>query len=187
LSGVLVTGGAGYIGSHAVKALVAEGERVVIYDDLSAGHREAARRAGGGSTPLVEGDIRDTERVRQTIQEHDLDAVMHFAAWRSVGDSVRDPAGYYRNNVLGALSVLQAMVAARARRFVFSSTAKVSPELLDPRDGERFRRTEHRGRKTGLANSGDRDASLPRARGESDDATTSEGRPRREGLELVGP
>jgi len=125
VSGVLVTGGAGYIGSHAVKALVASGERVVIYDNLTAGHREAAQRAGAGAASLVEGDIRDTDRLRETIRANDLDAVMHFAAWLSVADSVRDPAGYYGNNVLGALSVLDAMVAAGARHLVFSSTAAV--------------------------------------------------------------
>ncbi len=125
MSGVLVTGGAGYIGSHAVKALAGHGERVVIYDNLSAGHREAARQAGGESTPLVEGDIRDLTRMVEVIREYDLDAVMHFAAWLSVGDSVRDPAGYYRNNVVGALSVLDAMVVTGARHLVFSSTAAV--------------------------------------------------------------
>lgn len=125
MSAVLVTGGAGYIGSHAVKALVNTGHQVVIYDDLSAGHREAARAAGGGSAQLVEGDIGDTQRVLETIRAHGVDAVMHFAAWLSVPDSVRNPAGYYRNNVAGALSVLDAMVTAGIKRFVFSSTAAV--------------------------------------------------------------
>lgn len=125
MSGVLVTGGAGYIGSHAVKALTGSGERVVVYDNLSAGHREAARLAGGDKVELVEGDIRDAARVEETIRSRGLDAVMHFAAWLSVGDSVRDPAGYYRNNVLGALAVLDGMMAAGARHFVFSSTAAV--------------------------------------------------------------
>ena len=131
MSGVLVTGGAGYIGSHAVKALVRAGHRVVIYDDLSAGHREAARRAGGEATTLIEGDIGDAARVRETIAAHNLDAVLHFAAWLSVGDSVRNPAGYYRNNVIGTLSVLDAMVANGARHLVFSSTAAVfgNPEV----------------------------------------------------------
>jgi UDP-glucose 4-epimerase len=125
VSGVLVTGGAGYIGSHAVKALVRAGHRVVMYDDLSEGHREAALRAGGAGSILVEGDVADTARVRDAIRSYNLDAVMHFAAWLSVGDSVRNPAGYYRNNVLGALSVLDAMTAAGAKHFVFSSTAAV--------------------------------------------------------------
>ena len=125
MSGVLVTGGAGYIGSHAVKSLVRDGERVVIYDDLSAGHRTAARRAGGEAARLVEGDIRDTALLTTVLRDNGLDAVMHFAAWLSVGDSVRDPSGYYRNNVVGALSVLDAMVAAGVKHFVFSSTAAV--------------------------------------------------------------
>jgi UDP-glucose-4-epimerase GalE len=125
MSTVLVTGGAGYIGSHAVKVLRKAGHRVVVYDNLSAGHREAAFRAGGGTAELVEGDIGDTARVRKAIETHGVDSVMHFAAWLSVPDSVRDPAGYYRNNVLGALSVLDAMIATGTRHFVFSSTCAV--------------------------------------------------------------
>jgi len=121
MGNVLVTGGAGYIGSHAVKALNAAGHHVTVYDDLSAGHREAARFA----QDFVEGDILDTVRLRRALQDHGCDAVMHFAAWLSVGDSVRDPAGYYRNNVLGALSVLDAMVAEEVPHLVFSSTAAV--------------------------------------------------------------
>jgi UDP-glucose 4-epimerase len=118
---VLVTGGAGYIGSHAVKALRARGSRVVVYDDLSAGHREATRHASS----LVVGDIQDTARLRAALRDHQVDAVMHFAAWLSVGDSVRNPAGYYRNNVVGALSVFDAMIAENVRHLVFSSTAAV--------------------------------------------------------------
>jgi UDP-glucose 4-epimerase len=117
---ILVTGGAGYIGSHTVKALRAAGRDVVIYDNLSAGHREAARRAGA---PLEDGDIRDSSRVREVITAHDVDAVLHFAAWLSVPDSVKDPAGYYDNNVAGAMSVLRAMIGTPASRFIFSSTA----------------------------------------------------------------
>jgi UDP-glucose-4-epimerase GalE len=94
---------------------------VVVYDDFSAGHREAARHASA----LVPGNIHDTAQLRAAMREHQVDAVMHFAAWLSVGDSVRDPAGYYRNNVVGALSVLDAMVAEKVRFLVFSSTAAV--------------------------------------------------------------
>jgi UDP-glucose-4-epimerase GalE len=104
-----------------VKALREQGARVVVYDNLSAGHREAARHASA----LVVGDIHDVARMRGAIREHQVDAVMHFAAWLSVGDSVRDPAGYYRNNVVGALSVLDAMVAEQVPFIVFSSTAAV--------------------------------------------------------------
>jgi UDP-glucose 4-epimerase len=121
MSAVLVTGGAGYIGSHAVKALARQGTEVVVFDDFSAGHRAAIR----GAKAVVVGDIHDGERLRATIREHRVDAVMHFAAWLSVGDSVTDPSGYYHNNVAGALSVLDAMVAEQVRRFVFSSTAAV--------------------------------------------------------------
>jgi UDP-glucose-4-epimerase GalE len=125
MSSVLVTGGAGYIGSHAVRALVTAGHRVTVYDNLSAGHREAAERAGGGAATVVEGDIGDTARLLATLRAHEVNAVMHFAAWLSVSDSVRDPAGYYRNNVAGTLSVLDAMVAAATPHLVFSSTAAV--------------------------------------------------------------
>jgi UDP-glucose 4-epimerase len=117
---VLVTGGAGYIGSHAVKALGAAGRTVVVYDNLSAGHRAAVR-----GVELVEGDIHDGARLRDVMRSRGVDAVMHFAAWLSVVDSVKDPSGYYRNNVLGALTVLDAMVAEGVPHFVFSSTAAV--------------------------------------------------------------
>lgn len=124
--GVLVTGGAGYVGSHAVKALRAAGYRVAIYDNLSAGHREAALGA-----PLIEGDIRDTEAVRAALRETGAAAVMHFAAWLNVGDSVSDPVGYYRNNVVGTLATLEAMAVERCGRFVFSSTCAVYGEPVE--------------------------------------------------------
>jgi len=131
LSTVLVTGGAGYIGSHAVKALVKAGNQVVIYDNLSAGHREAAALAAGDAGTLIVADVGDTARVRQVMAEHEIESVMHFAAWLSVSDSVRDPAGYYHNNVMGALSVLEAMVAAGVKHFVFSSTAAVFGNAIE--------------------------------------------------------
>jgi UDP-glucose-4-epimerase GalE len=121
MPGVLVTGGAGYIGSHAVKVLAARGERVVVYDNFSAGHADAVPAA----TAVVTGDIHDTGMLRDVLAAHDIDAVMHFAAWLSVGESVKDPAGYYRNNVGGALSVLDAMVSGGVNHLVFSSTAAV--------------------------------------------------------------
>lgn len=125
MSAVLVTGGAGYIGSHAVRELVRAGHDVAVYDNLSAGHRPAAEAALGGSGAVIEGDIKDTARLARTLRERRIDAVMHFAALLSVGDSVRDPLGYYGTNVTGALSVLQAMVDAKVSSFVFSSTAAV--------------------------------------------------------------
>jgi UDP-glucose-4-epimerase GalE len=120
---VLVTGGAGYVGSHAAKALRRAGYRVVIYDNLCAGHRQAVLGA-----PLIEGDIADVDAVRRAIRESGASAVMHFAAWLSVGDSVKDPAGYYRNNVVGTLGTLEAMAAEGCRQFVFSSTCAVYGE-----------------------------------------------------------
>ena len=112
---VLVTGGAGYIGSHAAKALRRAGYRTVIYDNLSAGHREATLGA-----PLIEGDIRDVDAVRRALRESGASAVMHFAAWLIVSDSVSDPVGYYRNNVAGTLGTLAAMAAEGVTQFVFS-------------------------------------------------------------------
>lgn len=120
---VLVTGGAGYIGSHTVKALRRAGHRVVIYDDLSAGHEAAALGA-----PLVRGDIGDVAAVRRAIRESGATSVMHFAAWLAVADSVSDPAGYYRNNVVGTLGTLEAMAAEGCKHFVFSSTCAVYGE-----------------------------------------------------------
>jgi UDP-glucose-4-epimerase GalE len=120
---VLVTGGAGYIGSHTAKALARAGHRVVIYDNLSAGHGEAALGA-----PLIEGDVCDVDAMRRAIRESGASAVVHFAAWLSVFDSVRDPIGYYRNNVVGAISTLEAMAAEQCHVFVFSSTCAVYGE-----------------------------------------------------------
>ena len=120
---VLVTGGAGYIGSHTAKALRLAGYPVVIFDNLSAGHREAALGA-----PLVEGDIRDVDAVRRAIRDTGAAAVMHFAARLIVFESMTDPAGYYDNNVRGTLATLEAMAAERCGAFVFSSTCAVYGE-----------------------------------------------------------
>jgi UDP-glucose-4-epimerase GalE len=114
---VLVTGGAGYIGSHAAKALATAGHTVVVLDDLSAGHVEATR-----GLPLVRARVHDTAVVRRALSEHRIDAVMHFAAWLAVGESVRHPGKYYENNVVGSLALLDAMVAEGVDRLVFSST-----------------------------------------------------------------
>jgi UDP-glucose-4-epimerase GalE len=114
---VLVTGGAGYIGSHAARTLARAGYGVVIFDSLVAGHREAV-----GALPFVQGDIADVNAVRRVLREHRIGAVMHFAAFLDVGESVREPARYYRNNVVGTLGVLEAMAAEGVSTFVFSST-----------------------------------------------------------------
>jgi UDP-glucose-4-epimerase GalE len=123
---VLVTGGAGYIGSHGAKALAQAGYGVVVYDNLVAGHRDAVRYG-----PLVEGDITDLEAVRRALRDHRIRAVMHFAAFLDVGESVREPSKYYRNNVTGALTVLEAMSLEQVSLFVFSSTCATYGEPLE--------------------------------------------------------
>ena len=125
-SAVLVTGGAGYIGSHAAKALRRAGYDVVVYDNLVAGHRQAARVG-----TFVEGDILDLDAVRHALRRHGVSAVMHFAAFLDVGESVREPARYYRNNVMGALTVLEAMAAESVGTFVFSSTCATYGEPIE--------------------------------------------------------
>ncbi|HKR37542.1 MAG TPA: UDP-glucose 4-epimerase GalE [Steroidobacteraceae bacterium] len=114
---VLVTGGAGYVGSHALQLLRDSGIRCVVLDNLSRGHRELA-----GDAPLVVGDIADPDVVTRVLREHDVDAVMHFAAYAYVGESVQQPDIYYRNNVAGTLNLLECLVRHGVRRFVFSST-----------------------------------------------------------------
>ncbi len=114
---VLVTGGAGYIGSHACKALARAGFKPVVYDNLSYGH-EAAVRWG----PFELGDILDSQRLSEVCERHRPVAVMHFAAFAYVGESVVDPAKYYHNNVVGSLTLLETMRACGVRKIVFSST-----------------------------------------------------------------
>jgi UDP-glucose 4-epimerase len=120
---VLVTGGAGYIGSHTVAELRAHGEDVVVIDQLGTGHRGAVL-----GVPFYEIDIRDEQAVQDIVKRHDVDAVIHFAASSLVGESVRDPLKYYANNVAGTQQLLSALVAAGVRRFVLSSTAAVYGE-----------------------------------------------------------
>jgi UDP-glucose-4-epimerase GalE len=114
---VLVTGGAGYIGSHACKILARAGYQPIVFDNLSRGHREAVRWG-----PLIEGDLADPERLVMALQTHRVSAVMHFAAYAYVGESVADPALYYRNNLAGTLSLLEATRQAGVDKIVFSST-----------------------------------------------------------------
>ena len=126
-SSVFVTGGAGYIGSHAVKALAATGHDVWVFDNLSAGHAESVARIQAAypdrRITLITGDITDRAAIADAMRVASPAAVMHFAARLSVGESMREPARYYQTNVVGTLGVLEAMAACDVRHFVFSSTA----------------------------------------------------------------
>jgi UDP-glucose 4-epimerase len=119
-STILVTGGAGYIGSHAVLALNQAGYDVIVLDNLSYGHREIVEEVL--KVKLIVGDISDRALLDEIFTTHKITAVMHFAAFIAVGESVSDPGKYYRNNVAGTLTLLEAMVAASINTFVFSST-----------------------------------------------------------------
>jgi UDP-glucose-4-epimerase GalE len=114
---VLVTGGAGYVGSHAAKLLAERGHDVVVVDNLAEGHRAAV-----GKLPIVEADLLDREQLVSVMERNRIEAVMHFAALAYVGVSVREPARYYHNNIVGTLSLLDAMRDADVGKIVFSST-----------------------------------------------------------------
>jgi UDP-glucose 4-epimerase len=118
---ILVTGGAGYIGSHMVYELVDAGERVVVLDNLSTGHRWAVAEG----VPLIVGESGDQPLVTRLIRDHGVDAIIHFAASLVVPDSVRDPLGYYRNNTVNSRALIECAVNSGVRHFIFSSTAAV--------------------------------------------------------------
>jgi UDP-glucose 4-epimerase len=117
----LVTGGAGYIGSHMVHALLAAGERVVVLDNLSTGFKWAIAKG----VPLVVGETGDEALVARLIAEHEVDAIIHFAASIVVPDSVSNPLGYYRNNTVNSRSLIECAVKGGVKAFIFSSTAAV--------------------------------------------------------------
>jgi UDP-glucose 4-epimerase len=131
---VLVTGGAGYIGSHMVHALVDAGEPVVVLDNLSTGFDWALPKG----VPLIVSDVGDHPRVAALIAEHRVDAVIHFAASIVVPDSVRDPLGYYRNNTVNSRALIESAVKGGVRHFIFSSTAAVygNPERVPVREDD---------------------------------------------------
>jgi UDP-arabinose 4-epimerase len=127
MSKILVAGGAGYIGSHVCKALAAAGCVPVAYDNLIRGHAWAVKWG-----PLIEGNIADTALLKQVLRMHDIHVVMHLAAYAYVGESMKDPGKYFRNNVAGTISLLDAMVATGTRYLVLSSTCATYglPEVL---------------------------------------------------------
>ncbi|HWQ21569.1 MAG TPA: UDP-glucose 4-epimerase GalE, partial [Clostridia bacterium] len=121
---VLVTGGAGYIGSHTVRRLVRNGYQVAVFDNLSKGHRWAVPR----DVPIIVGDVADTAYVAMTMRQFHVTSVIHFAAFSLVGESMIEPRAYYANNVIGTLRLLDAMRTADVDRIVFSSSAAVYGE-----------------------------------------------------------
>ena len=118
---ILVTGGAGYIGSHTVLQLLAAGNSVVVVDNLYSGHQWAVPR----QAVFYQGDIHDRKRISQILEQHEIEAVMHFAAHTVVPESVRNPSKYYHNNVLGSLHLIEACIEQGVTQFIFSSSAAV--------------------------------------------------------------
>jgi UDP-glucose 4-epimerase len=123
---ILVVGGAGYIGSHMVKDLLKAGYGVITLDDFSTGHRELLP---GGK--LFEGNLGDTKLLNKIFSKHQISAVMHFAAYSLVGDSMQNPLAYYRNNIAGTIELLAGMVRHNVKYFIFSSSAAVYGEPLE--------------------------------------------------------
>ncbi len=120
---ILVTGGAGYIGSHAVLSLQKAGYKVIVFDNLSYGHPEIIKDVL--KAELIVGDTNDRPLLDELFSTRNIDAVMHFAAFIAVGESVKNPGIYYQNNVVGTLTLLEAMMAANIKQFVFSSTCAI--------------------------------------------------------------
>ncbi len=123
MSAILVTGGAGYIGSHVVKELLHRNYHPIVFDNLQTGHRNAAK-----DFLLIEGDLSDQKKLKETFQSHPIDAVMHFAADSLVGESVQNPVKYFNNNVKSGLKLIEMMEAFEVRKFIFSSSAAVYGE-----------------------------------------------------------
>lgn len=132
---ILLTGGAGYIGSHTAVVLIQEGHEVIIFDNFSNSKRSVLNRLEkitGKSIVCIDGDIRNLSLVKQTLQNYKIDAVLHFAGLKAVGESVKEPLMYYENNVGGTISLLQAMKHCQVKTIVFSSSATVygTPQYL---------------------------------------------------------
>jgi UDP-glucose 4-epimerase len=130
---ILVTGGAGYIGSHTARLLRERGDFVVVFDSLEHGYRQAI-----GDLPLIVGNTADGKLLKQVIGDHKLEAVVHFAAYKAAGESMTAPAKYFDNNVHGSLSLMQAAVETGVRKFVFSSTAAIygTPRTLPVKESD---------------------------------------------------
>jgi len=120
---VLITGGAGYIGSHVVKELPRQGYQPIVYDNLQTGHRKSVRNA-----LFIEGDLADSEKLRKTFHSYSIDAIMHFAADCLVGESVENPLKYFKNNVKNSIQLIETMDEFDIKKFIFSSSAAVYGE-----------------------------------------------------------
>ncbi len=120
---ILVIGGAGYIGSHMVRCLLQHGEDVLVMDNLGNGHRDALLGA-----KLIEADLRQREQLDRLLHDHAVECIIHFAAYASVGDSVKNPSKYYENNVAGCFNLLEAMRTHKINKLIFSSSAAVYGE-----------------------------------------------------------
>lgn len=133
---ILVTGGAGYIGSHIVQRLIEDKRQVVVFDNLSTGHREAVHP----EAVFVEGDLRDQQQVNILFEQHPIEGIFHFASYTLVGESVEKPWLYLRDNALAASHLLEAAVAYNVKRFVFSSTSNLfdQPERIPISEKERI-------------------------------------------------
>lgn len=131
MKNILVIGGAGYIGSHMVRMLANQGYNPVVFDNLSKGHREAV-----ANYPFELGDLGDKARLTEVFKKYGIEAVMHFAAFAEVGESVKEPSKYYHNNVAKVLDLLDALVENDIKYFVFSSTAATFGEPVRPKIDE---------------------------------------------------
>ncbi|WP_428040507.1 UDP-glucose 4-epimerase GalE [Candidatus Avelusimicrobium fimicolum] len=131
MKNILVIGGAGYIGSHMVRMLAKQGYNPVVFDNLSKGHREAV-----ANYPFELGDLGDKARLTEVFKKYGIEAVMHFAAFAEVGESVKEPSKYYHNNVAKVLDLLDALVGNDIKYFVFSSTAATFGEPIRPKIDE---------------------------------------------------
>ena len=127
MSTILVTGGAGYIGSHVVKELLHQGHKPIVFDNLQTGHRKATKNA-----LFIEGDLSDQKKLKETFQSYPIDAVMHFAADCLVGESVQNPVKYFNNNVKNSLKLIEIIEEFKVKKIVFSSSAAVygEPEII---------------------------------------------------------
>lgn len=128
---ILVTGGAGYIGSHCVLALIEKGFEVLVFDNLSTGHVETIKKLKNyGKLEFLQGDLQNKSDIAQIFENYSIDAVIHFAAFSQVGESVKDPQKYYLNNVCGTVNLLDGMLRNNVKKIVFSSTAAVYGEPI---------------------------------------------------------